>query len=102
TVTVAVYVPAASPEMSGVRVSVDGAVAVAGVTVSQLASSETLTSSEPVPALITEAVCAGGFGPPCVALKARVDGETESAGGGGGATVSVTVTDCGEPPAEPA
>jgi hypothetical protein len=47
---------------------------------------------------VTLTFCAGGFGPPCVALKLRPDGNTDTtAGGTAGATVSVTVTTDGEP-----
>ena len=74
TVTVAVYVPAARPLMMGATESVAGAVALAGVTVSQAASSEAVTSSVPLPVLVTETFCAAGLEPPTVALKVRLDG----------------------------
>src|SRR5919205_1135927 len=85
--------------MFGATDSVAGAVAVAGVTVSHDASSETLTSSEPLPVLVTDAFCAAGFVPPCVALNGRLVGVTDSAGGVGAATVNVTGIVFGEPPA---
>src|SRR3954469_22000384 len=88
--------------MSGATDSVAGAVAVAGVTESHAASSATLTFSEPLPALVTDAVCAAGLEAPCVAVNVRLAGVTESAGGGGTATVSVTGIAAGDPVAPPA
>ena len=83
--------------MVGVTVSVAGAVALAGVTASHAASSDAVTSSVPPPVLVTATVLAAGLVPPAVAVKARVVGETDSAGGVGGLTVSVTVIVFGEP-----
>src|ERR687888_506106 len=97
TVTVAVYVPAASPVTDGLTESVAGAVALAGVTVSHDASSDAVTSNVPPPVFVTDTVCAAGFAPPCTAVKARLVGETDSAGGVGGSTVSVTGMVFGEP-----
>ena len=47
--------------------------------------------------LVTATVLAAGLAPPTVAVKARLAGETDSAGGGGGSTVSVTGIVFGEP-----
>jgi hypothetical protein len=83
--------------MDGVTVSVAGAEALAGVTVSQAASSDAVTSRLPLPVFVTDTVLAAGFAPPCVALKASVAGVTASAAGAGGSTVKVTGTVLGEP-----
>ena len=47
--------------------------------------------------LATDRFWAGGLAPPSVALKERLAGVTDSAGGGGGASVSVTGISFGEP-----
>src|SRR5256885_1055655 len=83
--------------MVGVTVSVAGAVALAGVTASHAASSDSVTSSVPPPLLVTATVLAAGLGAPAVAVKARLEGVTDSAGGVGGSTVRVTGMVFGEP-----
>ena len=88
--------------MSGLTDSVAGADAVAGVALSQAASSVTLTSSDPLPVFVTDAVCAAGLVPPCVPANVIVAGVSASAGGGGAATVSVTGIAAGDPDAVPA
>jgi hypothetical protein len=85
--------------IDGVTVSVAGAVALAGVTVSHAASSDAVTSKVPLPPFVTDTVFAAGLAPPCVALNARVVGETASAGGAGGSTVKVTGIVFGDPDA---
>ena len=54
---------------------------------------------DPPPVLLTESVLAAGLGPPCVAVKDRLVGDTVSVGGVGGSTVKVTGIVFGEPPA---
>ena len=78
-------------------VSVCGAEPLAGVTVSQLASSAAVKLRLPPPVFVTLSVLAAGFAPPAVPLKASDAGVTASAGAG--STTSVTVTSRGEPAA---
>ena len=60
TVTSAVYVPAASPVIDGVTVTVPPFVPLPGDTLSQLALSDAVQSSEPPPAFDTANVLAAG------------------------------------------
>ena len=68
-----------------------------GVTVSHEASSAVVQLRVPPPVLATASVLAAGVAPPAVAVNARLDGVTDSAGGTGAVTVSVTGIDAGEP-----
>src|SRR3954447_22951881 len=86
--------------MSGVTVSVCGAVPDAGATDIQGASSDAVNDRVPPPALETSIVLAAGVAPPCVALKDRLAGVVASAGPGApGVTLNVTGTTFGEPAA---
>jgi hypothetical protein len=76
--------------------SAAGAVPLAGVTLSHGWSSDALKLSVPPPLFVTLTVCAGGFAPPCVALKASVAGATARTGVDG-LTVSVTSIVFGDP-----
>ena len=75
--------PGSRPVIDGVTVSVAAPVPEAGVTVSHDASSDAVQLSVPPPVLVTASVFAAGAVPPAVALNARLDGVTESAGGTG-------------------
>ncbi len=94
-----VYVPAARPVIDGVAVIVPVLVPLAGDRLSQVAVSVAVQSIEPPPVLLTASVLAAGFAPPCVAVKDRLAGVTDSDGGVGGSTVRVTGIVFGEPPA---
>ena len=89
--------PAASPLIDGVTVTVPAFVPLPGDTLSHVALSDAVQSIEPPPVLDTESVFAAGLAPPAVAENDSVAGETDSAGGAGGSTVSVTGTVFGEP-----
>jgi hypothetical protein len=95
TVTVPVYVPAASPAVAAVTVSVLGAVPVLGLTPNHAWLLVALQFSVPPPVLLMLIVRAAGFAPPSTALKLRLVGLTPNAGGTGALTVKVTVTLCG-------
>jgi hypothetical protein len=84
TVTVAVYVPAASPATLTEAVRSAGAEPLPGVTDSHDASSLAVNDRVPPPVLLTDSVLVAGLDPPAVALNASDDGVTASAGGGGG------------------
>ena len=75
----------------------EGAVPLAGATVSQVWSSDAVKFSEPPPVFVTFTVCAAGLAPPWVALNARLAGVTARAGAG--LTVRVTSMVLGEPEA---
>jgi hypothetical protein len=90
-------VPADSPLIDGVTVTVPEFVPLAGATLSQLAFSDAVQSSEPPPVFEIDSVLAAGLAPPCVAENDSAEGDTDSAGGVGGSSVSVTVTVFGEP-----
>src|SRR4051794_41859710 len=86
--------------MSGVTVSVCGAVPDAGATDIHVASSDAVNDSVPPPALETSMVLPAGFAPPCVALNDRLAGVVASAGpGAAGGTLNGTGTTFGEPAA---
>src|SRR4051794_8626803 len=85
--------------MAGVTVSVPASVPEAGETASQAASSEAVQLIVWPPVLATASVLAAGSAPPWVALKARLVGVTDSAGGTTGLTVSDTGTVTGDPAA---
>src|SRR4051794_24647441 len=97
TVTSVVYVPAARPLIDGVTVIVPVFVPVAGDRLSHVALSDAVQSIDPPPVLLTESVLAAGSDPPAVAVKARLEGVTDRAGGVGGSTVRVTGMVFGEP-----
>ena len=67
--------------IDGVAVIVPLLVPLVGDRLSQLALSEAVQFIVPPPALVTVSVLAAGLAPPAVPLKARLVGETESAGG---------------------
>ena len=96
TVTAVVYVPAESPAIDGVTVSVAGADPDAGETLSHDTDSDAVKLSVPPPVLVMLAVCAAGLAPPTVALNVMLVAETASAGVAG-LTVSVTSIVFGEP-----
>src|SRR4051794_28355689 len=77
--------------MSGVTVTVPEPVPAAGDRLSQLAFSEAVQLSEPPPLLPTLSVLAGGLEPPCVPLKDRADGVTDSTGEDGPPFLNTTV-----------
>src|SRR3954470_4215591 len=97
TVTSVVYVPAARPVIDGVTVIVPVFVPLAGDRLSHVALSAAVQSIDPPPVLLTDSVLAAGSEPPAVAVKARLPGVTDSAGGVGGSTVRVTGMVLGEP-----
>ena len=97
TVISVVYVPAASPVIDGVTVIVPAFVPLVGDTLSHVALSDAVQSIVSPPVLLTASVLAAGSEPPAVAVKARLAGVTDSAGGVGGSTVRVTGMVFGEP-----
>src|ERR1700754_3843428 len=96
TVTLPEYVPGASPAIAAATDKVAGALPLAGVTLSQAASSDVVKLSVPPPVLVTATVCAAGSAPPAVAVKLRPAAPPASTGGGG-ATTKVTGMLFGEP-----
>ena len=60
----------------------EGAVPLAGVTASHVASSDAVNDSVPAPVLATDRFWAGGLAAPWVAPNDRLAGVTDSAGGG--------------------
>jgi hypothetical protein len=97
-VTSAVYVPADSPEIDGVTVTVPLCVPLAGESDSHVASSLAVQFRVPPPVLVTEIVFAAGLAPPCVAENDKLAGEADNTGGvGGGSSVSVTGIVFGDP-----
>jgi hypothetical protein len=89
TVTVAVYVPAASPLVFAVTDNDAGALPLAGDTDNHDASSDALKLNDPVPVLVTDNDCAAGLAPPAVPANDNDPGDTDNTGCGGGG---------GEPP----
>ena len=87
TVMSVVYVPAPSPVIVGVTVTVPPFVPLAGDTLSQLALSDAVQSIDPPPVFETANVLAAGDDPPAVPENASVAGVTDSTGGAGGSTV---------------
>src|SRR5262249_29089408 len=86
-VIVPLYAPAASPLMLTEAVSVEGAVPLAGLTVSHEASSLAVKLRVPPPVLVTLIVWLAGLLPPAVAVKLRLVGLTPMVGCVGGAEV---------------
>jgi hypothetical protein len=90
-------VPADSPLIDGVTVTVPAFVPLAGATLSQLALSDAVQFSEPPPVFETASVFAAGLGPPATAENESAAGDTDNAGGVGASSVSVTGIVFGEP-----
>ena len=103
-VTDPLYVPAASPEMSTLTVTVDGAAPLAGVAECQVALPDAAQESVPPPAFVTDIVWEAGLAPPAWPVNARLPGVTDNTGEAPGGLVTVRVTGMfiGEPvaPAE--